>query len=258
MSEKSKTVLAIAAHPDDIEILMTGTLLALKEVGYQIHYLNVANGCCGSTTLDRKEIAEIREREAKEACQKLGATFHPSLCDDLSIFYEPKTLAAISSTVRVAAPDIVLTHALDDYMEDHMNTARLAVTACFSRGMPNFMTQPEVPVISKPIAVYHAQPYFHVDQYGKERRPSLFVDVTNYREEKLNLLSCHSSQKKWLDETQGIDSYLDTMLQLDRQAGLWSGQFHSAEGWTQHSHLGLGPEAWDPLQSALGKHCVIR
>ena len=49
-----KTVMAIGAHPDDIEILMAGTLLLLRDAGYAVHYLNVANGCCASTTLDRE------------------------------------------------------------------------------------------------------------------------------------------------------------------------------------------------------------
>ena len=42
------TVLAIAAHPDDIEIFMSGTFMLLKEAGYELHYMNVANGCCGN------------------------------------------------------------------------------------------------------------------------------------------------------------------------------------------------------------------
>ena len=43
-----KTAIAIAAHPDDIEFYMAGTLLLLKRAGYEIHYMNVANGNCGS------------------------------------------------------------------------------------------------------------------------------------------------------------------------------------------------------------------
>ena len=42
------TALAIAAHPDDIEFVMAGTLLRLAETGWSIHYFNIANGCCGS------------------------------------------------------------------------------------------------------------------------------------------------------------------------------------------------------------------
>ena len=49
-----KTAFAIAAHPDDIEFFMSGTLMLLAEAGYEIHYMNVANGCCGTTQYDRQ------------------------------------------------------------------------------------------------------------------------------------------------------------------------------------------------------------
>ncbi len=59
-----KRVFAIAAHPDDIEFLMSGTLMHLTEAGYEAHYLNVANGCCGSTQHDIPTISAIRREEA--------------------------------------------------------------------------------------------------------------------------------------------------------------------------------------------------
>ena len=55
-----KTALAIAAHPDDIELLMAGSLILLKQAGYEIHYLNLASGCCGSTRHDRVRRGEDR------------------------------------------------------------------------------------------------------------------------------------------------------------------------------------------------------
>ena len=123
------TALAIAAHPDDIEIFMSGTLMLLKEAGYEIHYMNVANGCCGTTEYDRATIAKIRREEAIAASELIGAVFHESICDDLSIFYDQPTLAKIASVMRLVAPEIVLTHSPADYMEDHMNVCRLATTA---------------------------------------------------------------------------------------------------------------------------------
>ena len=73
-----KIAFAIAAHPDDIEFLMSGTLMRLKEVGYQIHYMNVANGCCGTTVYSRDEIAEIRRQESIAAASHLEAIHHDS------------------------------------------------------------------------------------------------------------------------------------------------------------------------------------
>ena len=132
------TAFAIAAHPDDIEIFMSGTLMLLKDVGYEIHYMNVANGCCGTSEYDATTISSLRRQEAMVAAGYSGATFHESICDDLAIFYDKPTLAKLASVVRAVAPDIILTHSPQDYMEDHINTCRLAVTAAFARGMPNF------------------------------------------------------------------------------------------------------------------------
>jgi N-acetylglucosamine malate deacetylase 1 len=61
------SALAIAAHPDDIEIFMAGTLLRLAERGWELHYLNLADGCCGSTVHDRETTARIRLAEAQAA-----------------------------------------------------------------------------------------------------------------------------------------------------------------------------------------------
>jgi hypothetical protein len=65
------------------------------------------------------------------------------------------------------------------------------------------------------------------------------------------MLACHASQKQWLDETQGMDAYLDEMESLSRQVGGMSGRFAFAEGWRRHSHLGFGPEDYDPLAELL-------
>ncbi|HIN54578.1 MAG TPA: PIG-L family deacetylase, partial [Planctomycetes bacterium] len=76
----AKVAFAICAHPDDIEFLMSGTLMRLSRAGYELHYLNIANGCCGSTTHDAVETAAIRLTEAHAAANFIGATFHEPLC----------------------------------------------------------------------------------------------------------------------------------------------------------------------------------
>ena len=139
-------VFAIAAHPDDVEFVMAGTLIRLRDAGYELHYMNIANGCCGSTEHDVATAARIRRQEAMHAAHSIGAVFHESLTNDLEILYDLPTLRRIGSIVREVAPDIVLTHSPVDYMEDHTNACRLAVTAAFSRAMPNFPVDPPVPV----------------------------------------------------------------------------------------------------------------
>src|SRR5262245_15581192 len=217
--------IAIAAHPDDIEFLMSGTLMLLRAARYTIHYWNLANGCCGSTQTDAQTTAKIRRDEAHAAASAIGAKFHESICNDLEIFYDKPTLAKVAAVIREVAPEIVLTHSPVDYMEDHTNACRLAVTAAFARGMPNFATDPPRPAVSDTVTVYHAQPYSHRDPLGKLVEPEIVVDTTDLIELKKKMLAKHASQKLWLDESQGLDSYLETMAELDAEVGRMSSIF---------------------------------
>jgi LmbE family N-acetylglucosaminyl deacetylase len=136
-------------------------------------------------------------------------------------------------------------------MEDHANTCRLAVTAAFARNMPNFPVDPPQAAVAKPVTVYHAQPYSHHDPLRRLVVPDFFVDVTDREEQKVTMLAKHVSQKKWLDESQGLDSYLQTLRELDAVAGHHSGRFRYAEGWRRHLHLGFCGEQDDPLRTVL-------
>jgi N-acetylglucosamine malate deacetylase 1 len=241
----------IAAHHDDIEFFMAGTLLQLRAVGWDLHYMNLANGSCGTVEYDAETIIRIRREEAKAAAAKLGATFHDSLVNDLEILYELPTLRRLAAIVREVSPDIVLTHAPSDYMEDHMNACRLAVTAAFVRGMPNFVTDPPRPHVGGKVTVYHAQPYGNRDPLGNPVRPTMFVDTTPHIELQTAALAEHRSQKDWLDKSQGLDSYLHKMHELAREVGAMSGRYECAEGWRKHLHMGFcGPDD-DPLRDAL-------
>lgn len=246
-----KTAFAIAAHPDDIEFLMSGTLMLLHEVGYEIHYMNIANGSCGTTEYEVHAITRIRRGEAQAAAESIGAIFHRSLCNDLEVFYDKKLLKRLASVVRSVAPEIVLTHSPSDYMEDHVNAGRLAVTAVFARSMPNFPVHPDRLPTDQKTTLYHAQPYGNRDPLRQIVEPDLFVDTTGVIDRKVEMLSHHKSQKQWLDVSQGLDSYLHTLRDLDGEVGHMSGVFQYAEGWRRHLHLGFCDKEDDPLRVAL-------
>src|SRR5690606_39051678 len=109
MSEKRKPrAFAVAAHPDDIEFVMAGTLILLGRAGYELHYMNIANGCCGSTEYSASHTAEMRAREAMAAAESIDAEFHPSLVNDLEIFYDHATLTRVAAVMREVAPEILL------------------------------------------------------------------------------------------------------------------------------------------------------
>jgi LmbE family N-acetylglucosaminyl deacetylase len=249
--------LAVFAHPDDLEFLASGTLLRLQRAGFEIHCLAVANGSCGSSVDGADETARIRRAEAEEACRLVGFTRHESLVNDIEVFYERGLLARVAALVRRVAPAIVLTHAPSDYMEDHQNAGRLAVSAAFCRGMRNMPTDPPTPAVDGPVTVYHAQPHGNRDPLGAEVRPTHFVDVGgDVLERKTAMLACHRSQQGWLDESQGFASYLETMRGLMREVGAWSGRFEHAEGWRRRLPLGFCAPDADPLATALGSSCL--
>lgn len=243
---------AVAAHPDDIELMMAGTLLLLGRSGYQLHYMTVANGSCGSDSLSRQQIVETRGREARAAAAALGAVFHGPLVDDMEIYYERSLVARLCAIVRHVRPRVLLIPSLQDYMEDHNNTARLLVTAAFCRGMPNFPTDPQSPPWAGPVALYHALPWGLKDQLRRLVQPDLYVDIASVLERKRQALACHQSQKQWLDVSQGLDSYLTTMADMSQRVGQMSGRLACAEGWQRHLHLGFADENFDPLSQALG------
>jgi LmbE family N-acetylglucosaminyl deacetylase len=155
--------------------------------------------------------------------------------------------------VREVKPGIVLTHSPQDYMEDHTNTCRLAVTAAFARGMRNFRTVPARRAVETEVTVYHAMPHGLCDGLTRRIVPEIFVDTTSVQGAKRAALACHRSQKDWLDASQGMDSYLNSMDALSLSVGKMSRGFKHAEGWRRHLHLGLCAEDADPLRAALRK-----
>ena len=246
-----KRAFAICAHPDDIEFTMAGTLILLGKAGYELHYMTVANGSCGTNQFDRETIIQIRGEESRNAAAFINAVYHEPLVDDIGIFYERQTLARLSSIVRSVAPEIILTHSPNEYMEDHSNTCRLVQTAAFARGMPNYIVNPHRPPVEQPVTVYHSLPFGGLDPLGRPVNPDIYVDTNSVIDQKKEMLALHNSQKEWLDRSQGMDFYLHTMMDGSRAVGEKSGHFIHAESWIKHLHIGYCDENADPLSTAL-------
>ena len=249
-------VFAIAAHADDIEFNMAGTLILLRRAGCEVHYMNIANGSCGSAEYDAETIAALRLQEAKNAAGRIGAVLHPPLVPDIEIFYEKGLLAKVGSIMRMVAPNILLVPSPQDYMEDHMIACRLAVTAAFCRGMRNFPVDPPRAPVEGDVAVYHAQPHGNRDPLNHLVRPDFFIDIGSAIEEKSSMLAEHKSQKEWLDRSQGIDAYLNTMRNFAGEMGTMATRCEFAEGWRRHNPLGLCAADADPLSDLLREYVL--
>lgn len=244
-------IMAIVAHPDDIEFLSAGTLLLLKQAGHEIHFWNLADGCYGSETRPSDETARIREEEARESATIASAFYHRPLFKDLGIFYDGSSLAKVISEVREVRPDIVITHPPMDYMEDHQNTCRLAVTAAFARGVSSFPADPPRAPFSHAVRVYHTFPNGLTGPLEQQTNAHFFIDVGTVMEEKRRLLACHRSQQEWLDASQGISNYIEGMVGMCSGMGMLSGKFKYAEGFIRHSHVGFAEKGVDPLPELL-------
>ncbi len=249
--------MAIASHPDDIEFLMAGTLILLKQAGWETHYLNISSGNCGSLVYAGSMLKKKRAKEAQNAAKILGTEYHPSLGNDLEVFYDIKTVRRLAAIIREVQPSILLTHSPVDYMEDHTNACRLALTAAFSRCLANFRTIPPRSHYIGEVTVYHGMPHGLRDPLRRRVIPGSFVDTSAVQDLKRSALAAHVSQQDWLDASQRINSYLQTMDDFGQELGQLSGRFQFAEGWRRHLHYGFcGPDT-DPLSVALGsKHLI--
>jgi LmbE family N-acetylglucosaminyl deacetylase len=252
-----KKVLALHCHPDDIEFMMAGTLFLLRDAGLEIHYMNMANGCYGSAVYSKEEAAEVRRKEAMKAAAFLGAEFHESITDDLGVLYTPELIAETLSVIREVAPDILLLPSPEEYMEDHINTCRVGVTAAFCRGVPGYRSNPEKPPLEKDLTIYHSMPYGLTDAMRNKIKADFHVNIESSIDRKRQMLSFHKSQKEWLDKSQGIDSYLDTMTEMSAAMGKNSNRYSYAEGWRRHSHLGFSSRVIKPLEEILADNISI-
>lgn len=252
MSDR-KVALAVGAHPDDVEFMMAGTLAALGDAGYELHIFTVGNGNCGTAVYDHNDICRLRAAEGHAAASVIGATYHEGLVNDIEIFYDELTLRRVTALVRDLEPEIVLTQSPNDYMEDHQNTSRLIVSACFCRGMRNWLSNPARPPTFQDVYLYHCNPHGNHDAMRNLIVPSLYVDINDKIETKEEMLRRHATQKEWLDTSQGMDSYLITMREICGQMGEMAPRaLPYAEGFRQHMHAGLSAKDGDKLSEVLG------
>lgn len=253
----TRSAIAIAAHPDDIEFKMAGTLLLLREAGWDIHYFNLASGNGGSLEHRSVETEHLRAAEAREAAEILGATWHHPITRDLEISYDPPMLRKVASTIRRVQPSIVLTHPFEDYMEDHTITARLATTAAFAHGIRNFETDPALPAYQGDVTVYHCMPHGGRTPLRRRVHPGAWVDTSTVHATARLALAAHKSQGGWLEASQGDSDYLTSLDKFAEKMGEESGVFTLAEGWTRHLHLGFSTSDTDPLAEVLGERYLL-
>lgn len=221
MSDSPTRVLAIHAHPDDIEFQCAGTLALLKERGCDIAIITMTPGDCGSAELSADEIAQTRRNEAFQAAELLEAEYDCLEFRDLTICFDDSSRRRVAAALRNTRPDIVLTAPPVDYMPDHEITSLLVRDACFNTPIPNYDTHhiDPAPPLEKIPHLYYVDPIEGTDWFGNHVEPEFIVDISTTFELKQKMLACHESQRGWLLRQHGIDEYLNSCERWSRRRG---------------------------------------
>jgi LmbE family N-acetylglucosaminyl deacetylase len=226
-------IVAIHAHPDDLEILAAGTLAHLARQGHEITLVTMTPGDCGTAEYDSETIAAIRRKEAAEAAKLIpGAEYICAEFRDLAIFNDDSSRRRVTELLRVTRPDIVITASPIDYHCDHEATSVLVRDACFGAPAPNYKSG-DAPVLKAIPHLYFADPDEGRDREGNTVMPHFLVDVSEHIDLKKEMLGRHESQRVWLQKHHGMDNYIETMEQWTRERGQLAG-IPYAEGFRQY------------------------
>jgi LmbE family N-acetylglucosaminyl deacetylase len=242
-------ILAVHAHPDDIETLCAGTLALLAARGHAITIATMTAGDCGSAETDNAQTARIRMAEADNAARIVGANYVCAGFGDLCLFNDDASRRRTTELVRAASPDLVITAAPADYHPDHEATSRLVRDACFAAPIVNYRTGNAPPLAAIP-HLYFTDPIGGRDRDNHDVAPDFAVDIGAFIAQKRAMLGAHESQKSWVEKHHGIADFVDAMESWSRRQGRRFGVAH-AEGFRQY---GVHPYPATPrLQELAGE-----
>ena len=218
-------VLAIGAHPDDIELACSGTLAKCVKRGDTVIVCHVSSGNLGHVVIPPDELQIIRANEAKNAGHLAGIEVIWGGFHDLDIYDNNKEARdKIVDIIKYADPDFIITHSPDDYMPDHTAVSRLVFDASFTATLPNYKTMYNKPAKLVPI-------YYMDTLSGINFNPTEYVDISEEINIKMEMLECHKSQLEWMREHDNID-FADMVRTCSKYRGYQCGVEY-AEGFRQ-------------------------
>lgn len=192
-------VLAIGAHPDDLELQCAGTLAKYKNQGYEIFMCHVCDGNKGSKVHTSEELAKIRRSEAIESAKLIGATSIWAGIPDGEVVLDLKSRIKIIDVIRQASPDLIITHSPNDYHSDHINTSRLVFEATYLSDLVLWKT--DYPPSEKLPYLYYMDTLAGVNFVPEE-----YVDITDTVEIKIKMMNKMKSQLGWLKDMHNCDT----------------------------------------------------
>jgi LmbE family N-acetylglucosaminyl deacetylase len=223
-------VLAVGAHPDDLECTCAGTLAALVQRGVEVHYAVATDGWCGSYQLSGPEIAAVRLGEARRAAEIAGAASFIHLG-----MHDQATEASIErrrdlvNVIRRLKVTVLLGHAPNDYHVDHRNSSELLFAARCAAGVPNFADEP--PLVRMPNLA------FIDNEQGLDFEPHLWIDIGETIDVKRQMLAAHTSQVSLMKQMYDVD-----LLEMVERLGRYRGGQRGCEFAEAFRHCGTYPE----------------
>ena len=185
MSEFNIDILAIGAHPDDVELGCSGTIAKEISDGKKVGILDLTRGELGT-----RGSVDIRDSEAKDAAKILGVSFRENLNFKDGLFANDAAhQMKLIEIIRKYRPKIILCNAIDDRHIDHPKGAKLVIDSCFLSGLKKIKTS--VQGIDQ--APWRPDNIYHYIQW-KNIKPDFVVDITGYIETKLKAVKAFKSQ----------------------------------------------------------------
>ena len=178
-------ILAIAVHPDDIELGCGGTLIKHAKMGQATGILDLTEGELGT-----RGTPQIRLQEAAAAAKVMGVRVRENagMHDGFFRNDEEHQLALIRY-IRRWQPDIVIANALEDRHPDHGRAGKLIADACFLAGLRKIETTHE----GRAQDAWRPKRVFHMIQ-DRQLKPDFIVDISDVFDEKLDAIRAYKSQ----------------------------------------------------------------
>ena len=227
-------ILAVHAHPDDVEHLCAGTLAVLAGRGHAVAIATLTAGECGSDRTDLAETASIRKAEAARAAALIGADYACAGLPDLGVFIDDAGRRAATELIRWAGAEVVIAASPADYHPDHEAASQLVRDACFAASVPNYLTGAAPPLGAIP-HLYFMDPIGGRDRAGHAIVPDFACDVGPAFAAKRAMLAAHESQAEWVARQHGVADHLASMEAWTRRRGRGFG-VEAAEGFRQYTH----------------------
>ncbi len=178
-------VLVFAAHPDDAELSMGGTIAKLTDNGLKVGVVDLSKGELGT-----RGSAEIRRQEAESAGQILKLAHRENLgLKDGSLKFNEEYLKKIISKIRKHQPKIIFAPYFNDRHPDHIGTSQLVKEAIFFSGLPKIATEDNDRIQSP----FRPQKFFYYMQ-TYEFKPTFIIDISGYFETKMKAIFAYDTQ----------------------------------------------------------------